>query len=226
VSADDDIVDNISKQVIHSEDARFTDSVSQISPEDGSSSTENGGKLNNCDAGHVDVDVDELAPDMASGALAAARAIASGKGATAERVARAKRRRRSSGESRYSGARPDDRDPTAIGAILGKALPELGWIGPLATARLLGQWDTVVGSDIAAHCQPVSLTDGDLKVTAESTAWATQLRLMAPRILAKITAELPPGMVKKIVITGPTGPSWRHGPWSVHGGRGVRDTYG
>jgi predicted nucleic acid-binding Zn ribbon protein len=230
VSADDDTVDNTSKhdskQVIHSEYARFTDSVREISPEDGSSSTENGGKLNNCDAGHVDADVDELAPDMASGALASARAIASGKGVTAERVARAKRRRRSSGASRYSGARPDDRDPTVIGAILGKALPELGWIGPLATARLLGQWDTVVGADIAAHCQPVSLTDGDLKVTAESTAWATQLRLMAPRILAKITAELPPGMVKKIVITGPTGPSWKHGPWSVRGGRGVRDTYG
>jgi predicted nucleic acid-binding Zn ribbon protein len=83
----------------------------------------------------------------------------------------------------------------------------------------------VVGADIAARCHPVSLVNGDLKVSAESTAWATQLRLMAPQILARITADLPRGLVKKIVITGPSGPSWKHGPWSSRG-RGPRDTYG
>jgi len=172
--------------------------------------------------------VDVERPDLASGALAAARSIAAGKrGTGAIRTSGTARRRRSrSGESYYSGARPDDRDPTLIGAIVDKSMPELGWVAPLAVARLLGQWASVVGADIAAHCQPISLTNGDLKVSAESTAWATQLRLMAPRILAKITSELPPGIVRKIVITGPSGPSWKHGPWSVRGGRGVRDTYG
>ena len=64
-----------------------------------------------------------------------------------------------------------------------------------------------------------------LSVAAESTAWATQLRLMAPQILARITADLPRGLVKKIVISGPSGPTWKHGPWSSRG-RGPRDTYG
>jgi predicted nucleic acid-binding Zn ribbon protein len=232
VSDEDQFVDNSTKQagkqVVHRRDARFTGSVSSVSPEVASSSTENGGKLNNCDPGHVDaedLDGDEFPPgDLASGALASARAIAAGRGTAAARLRR--RRRNPNAPTTYSGARADDRDPQPIGAIVGRALPELGWVAPLATARLLGQWEAVVGADIAAHCQPVSLADGDLRISAESTAWATQLRLMAPRILARVAAEMPAGMVTKLVISGPTGPTWKRGPWSMRGGRGVRDTYG
>lgn len=163
------------------------------------------------------------AQDLAAGALRAARSIASGRGEAA-RPARLKRRRSTGGG--YSGARPDDRDPALLGSILGKSMVELGWVAPLAEARLMSQWASVVGAEIAARCQPVSLVDGELKISAESTAWATQLRMMAPQILARITRELPAGMVAKLIISGPSAPSWKHGPWSMHGGRGVRDTYG
>jgi predicted nucleic acid-binding Zn ribbon protein len=113
-----------------------------------------------------------------------------------------------------------------LGKLVGQAIGELGWVGPLAEARLLGQWATVVGPDIAARCQPIGLADGELKIAAESTAWATQLRLMAPQILGRICKEMPAGTVRKLVITGPVGPSWKRGPWAMRGGRGVRDTYG
>ena len=96
----------------------------------------------------------------------------------------------------------------------------------MAEARLLSQWSSVVGSDIAARCQPMGLVDGELKIAAESTAWATQLRLLAPQILARICKEMPDGTVRKLVISGPTGPSWKRGPWAMRGGRGIRDTYG
>jgi predicted nucleic acid-binding Zn ribbon protein len=172
----------------------------------------------------VDTESEQSAPaDLAAGALRSARSIASGRGGSG-RPSRLKRRRAAGGG--YSGARPDERDPALIGSILGSAMTELGWVGPLAQARLMGQWGSVVGSDIAARCQPVSLLDGELKVSAESTAWATQLRLMAPQILARIARELPAGLVTKLIITGPSAPSWKHGPWSMHGGRGARDTYG
>jgi predicted nucleic acid-binding Zn ribbon protein len=178
-------------------------------------------------------DADEM-PDIAADALHAARAMTGaqfgyGRGRTTTgpvgRLARLRRRRQSFDGPSYSGARPDDRDPARIGDIVGRALPQLGWTAPLAEARLFGQWQTVVGPEIAARCRPVSLTDGDLKVAAESTAWATQLRLMAPQILAKIVTELPGGVVKRITFTGPVAPSWKHGPWSSRG-RGARDTYG
>jgi predicted nucleic acid-binding Zn ribbon protein len=39
-------------------------------------------------------------------------------------------------------------------------------------------------------------------------------------------AELGPEVVTRLHISGPVGPSWKHGAWSVAGGRGPRDTYG
>jgi len=79
---------------------------------------------------------------------------------------------------------------------------------------------------VAAHCAPQSLAKGELRIAAESTAWATQLRLLASTLLARLVAELGPQVVTKLIITGPVGPSWKHGAWSVRGARGPRDTYG
>ncbi|MFL6161910.1 MAG: DUF721 domain-containing protein [Jatrophihabitantaceae bacterium] len=162
--------------------------------------------------------------DLAGDALRAARAIARGRPLPATRFRR--RRQQSGAASGYSGSGPDSRDPAPIGAIVGQSIQELGWTAPLSEARLLGQWATVVGTEIAARCQPVSLRNGELRIAAESTAWATQLRLLAPQLLKRICAELPPGMVTRLHISGPSAPSWKRGPWSMRGGRGVRDTYG
>ena len=90
---------------------------------------------------------------------------------------------------------------------------------------MLGRWESVVGSDIAAHAQPTTLRDGVLAVTAESTAWATQLRLMQSQILGRIAAAVGHGVVTSLRITGPAAPSWRKGERHVSG-RGPRDTYG
>lgn len=163
--------------------------------------------------------------NLASEALASARSItAAGGRRTSGRFRR--RRGSSDGAGGYSGAGPDGRDPMPLGKLVDESITALGWVGPLAEARLLGHWSSVVGSDIAARCQPVSLLDGELKIAAESTAWATQLRLMAPQLLARICREMPAGTVRKLLISGPSAPSWKRGPWSMHGGRGVRDTYG
>jgi len=205
------------------QDVRYSRTELSFSPDRAMSSTESGGQLNQYDVGHVDDSKLSQSGDLGSAALAAARAIASGR---AQARLRGRRSRRPDGIPRYSAARADERDPAPLGAIVDRAIPELGWVRPLAEARVLGMWASIVGADIAAHSQPVTLTDGDLKITAESTAWATQLRLLAPRILAKICEQTPPGLVKRLSINGPSGPSWKRGPWSMPGGRGVRDTYG
>lgn len=75
------------------------------------------------------------------------------------------------------------------------------------------------------HANPTGLNDGVLTVSAESTAWATQLRMVQAQLLAKIAAAVGDGVVKSLKIVGPVGPSWRKGPRSVPG-RGPRDTYG
>lgn len=103
---------------------------------------------------------------------------------------------------------------------------ERGWDRPLAEARVFAEWPALVGADVATHCTPTTLRDGELKVAAESTAWATQLRLLASTMLARLVAELGPQVVTKLIITGPVAPSWKHGGFSVRGARGPRDTYG
>jgi len=128
-------------------------------------------------------------------------------------------------EQRWSGAAPDGRDPAPMAASVGDLVRDRDWERPLRAAGILARWDTIVGSDIAAHCRPERLEAGVLTCVAESTSWATQLRLLAPRLLERIRADLGPGVVEQLRVHGPTAPDWRHGPLRVTG-RGPRDTYG
>jgi predicted nucleic acid-binding Zn ribbon protein len=100
-----------------------------------------------------------------------------------------------------------------------------GWSAHVAEGTVLGQWPSVVGAQIADHATPTGLNDGVLSVAAESTAWATQLRMMQAQLLAKIAAAVGNGVVTSLRITGPAAPSWRKGPRHI-AGRGPRDTYG
>ena len=126
----------------------------------------------------------------------------------------------------YSGAWPDATDPTPIGSVAADLVADRGWARPLSEARLFSAWAEIVGPDVAAHCAPSGLRQGELRISAVSTAWATQLRLLQGTLLARIVAELGPDVVTRIVVTGPVAPSWKHGPRSVPGARGPRDTYG
>jgi predicted nucleic acid-binding Zn ribbon protein len=128
-------------------------------------------------------------------------------------------------EQAWSGAGPDRRDPAALADAVGELVEERDWTRTLTAAGLLPRWEQIVGTDIAAHCRPERLEAGELHCVAESTAWATQLRLMSSQVLARIAAEVGPDIVRRLTVRGPTAPDWRHGPLRVTG-RGPRDTYG
>ncbi len=167
---------------------------------------------------------DRRTGDLVRDTLADAQRVARG---TTRRLRRSPRRASKPQKGGgYTGAGPDDGDPQPIGGLLAEYVADRGWERPLAEARVFADWAGLVGSDVAAHCSPASLTGGELKVTAESTAWATQLRLLSGTLLARLAAELGPDVVQRLHITGPTGPSWSHGGFSVRGSRGPRDTYG
>ncbi|XTZ15170.1 DUF721 domain-containing protein [Micromonospora echinospora] len=125
----------------------------------------------------------------------------------------------------YSGPGPDPRDPQLLGAVLNRLVKARGWEQPAAEATVFGAWERVVGSEIAQHSRPVKLEDGELTVEARSTAWATQLRLLASSLLKQIAREVGHNVVRKLHIHGPAAPSWSRGPRRVRG-RGPRDTYG
>jgi len=124
-----------------------------------------------------------------------------------------------------SGARPDARDPQTVSSSIGRLVSERGWRTPVAVGGVMGRWEQVVGAEVAAHCEPETFAEGELVVRADSTAWATQVRLLGAAVLRRLGEELGEGVVTRLVVKGPAGPSWRSGSRSA-GGRGPRDTYG
>ncbi len=154
-------------------------------------------------------------PDLVRAALAEAKAAARAKGAVPRKAVKR-------GLPRAGG---DARDPMRFGAAIQRLVDERGWQDTTTAAGVLANWDRVVGAEIADHCQPVSLVDGELVVVAESTAWATQLRLLTKTLLVRIKEHAGEGVATKIVVRGPAQPDWRKGPRRVQG-RGPRDTYG
>lgn len=196
-------------------------------PSDAPSSTDTGGQpVESVDSSSTEWSDPDTPRDIALDALADARQGARQRdrfGGGRGKGGRTGRRR--GGPAVFSGPAPDRRDPARAGDVLDGLLKARGWDGELRTARLFADWAALVGPDIAARCHPVSLRGGELAIAAESTAWATQLRLLSSTLLARLAAELGPSVVSKVRITGPVAPSWKHGPWSVRG-RGPRDTYG
>lgn len=125
----------------------------------------------------------------------------------------------------WSGPRADERDPQPLGSALERLADQHGWGSELAVHGVVARWAQVVGADIAAHCHPERYAECELTVRTDSTAWATQLRLLLPTLQRRLDAELGRGTVSRVVVLGPAAPSWVRGPRRVRG-RGPRDTYG
>ena len=103
------------------------------------------------------------------------------------------------------------RDPLGLGKVVGRLVAERGWTSPVAVGSVMADWATLVGPEIAAHCTPESFTDTTLHVRCDSTAWATQLRLLSISLPDKFRTELGDGVVTSIKVLGPAAPNWRKG---------------
>jgi predicted nucleic acid-binding Zn ribbon protein len=157
--------------------------------------------------------------DLARALLAAARRRANK--FTRDKEARSKAKQSGGIASEDAG---EYQGPQLLNESLAELIAQRGWQEKMKDSDLFIKWSELVGPDIADHVQPLAFADGVLTVSAESTAWATQIRLIDAQIrnvLARGGFE-----VSELVIKGPNAPSWRRGGWSVKGGRGPRDTYG
>ncbi|MDO4792354.1 MAG: DciA family protein [Buchananella hordeovulneris] len=124
-----------------------------------------------------------------------------------------------------SGPGKSRRNPKRLSSVGDKLLERLGLTSGVALARVASSWSRIVGSTIAEHTRVETFENTVLVIRADSTAWATQLRVLTPQILRKIEESAGQGVVTTLQILGPAAPSWKHGPRSVRG-RGPRDTYG
>ncbi|GAA0446230.1 DUF721 domain-containing protein [Streptomyces stramineus] len=160
--------------------------------------------------------------DLARVALRAAKEQARARGNAAQQKKQARR-----GGLR-SGARADGRDPLPLGAAINRLITERGWETPAAVGGVMGRWPQMVGPEVALHCEPQKYDEDArvLTVQCDSTAWATQLRLLAPTLVARLNADLGQGTVRLIKVLGPGGPARRYGPLRAPGSTGPGDTYG
>ncbi|RLP75222.1 DUF721 domain-containing protein [Mycetocola tolaasinivorans] len=129
---------------------------------------------------------------------------------------------RDSGESMPYGR---GREPRGLGDVMSALTVQLGWDSNLSRAELMDNWIALAGEETAKHSTPIAVENGTLSVQCESTAWATQLRLMRLEIMKQIALRYPDAGIEGIRFVGPNVPSFKRGPRSVQG-RGVRDTYG
>ncbi len=117
-------------------------------------------------------------------------------------------------------------DPQPLAAAIEGLIGDSGWELAAATGSVFARWAQIVGPELAAHTTPEGLAGGELTVAADSTAWATQVRLLAPQLVRRLSAELGDGVVARVRVRGPVTAQRRPGEWRVRGSRGPRDTYG
>ena len=154
--------------------------------------------------------------------LELARSIARGlAGQTRRRTTRPRRRT----PTQSSGAHADDRDPQPIDLAVGRIVGEQGWETELRVHGVFSRWGAIVGHEVAEHVTPESFAEGRLVVRTDSTAWATQMKLLAAEVVRRLNEVLGDETVRVIDVVGPQGPSWNRGRLRVKG-RGPRDTYG
>ena len=163
------------------------------------------------------VDHDDTGLDLAR---SIARGLAGKTGPLRRRTAKL---RRPSPQS--SSAHPDDRDPQTLDATLGRFVTEQGWQTELRVHGVFTRWPAIVGREVAEHVTPESFVEGRLVVRTDSTAWATQMKLLAGEVVRRLNEELGDGTIEVIDVLGPHVPRWTSGRLRVKG-RGPRDTFG
>lgn len=158
--------------------------------------------------------------ERARRALAEAKADAAAKGARPVRPDNDPERLRGAVRHRRD-------DPQSLGTAIDDLIADRGWRQHAAVGGAFGRWPEIVGAELAAHAQPETYRDGELVVIADSTAWATQLQLLAPELVRRLNAELGDGTVRRVRVRGPARDMGRRrGGWRARDTRGPRDTYG
>jgi predicted nucleic acid-binding Zn ribbon protein len=108
-------------------------------------------------------------------------------------------------------ARPRRDDPQPLNAAVGGLLSARGWRQRAAVGAVFGDWPLIVGPQLATHTRADGFENGELTVTADSDAWAAQVRLMAPQLIKRLAEELGHGTVTRIRVRGPSAPARQKG---------------
>lgn len=70
--------------------------------------------------------------------------------------------------------------------------------GRLSEARVVEEWNKVVGSHILSHTNNVSIRSGELLVSVDSAVWASELTAMSETLRTRINESIGKEVVKSI----------------------------
>ncbi|HEY2065132.1 MAG TPA: DUF721 domain-containing protein [Gemmatimonadaceae bacterium] len=80
--------------------------------------------------------------------------------------------------------------PTAIADVLAGVLRDTGIAARVEQAGVIPEWPTLVGPQIAAVTEPLSIAaDGTLFVAVTTNAWMNELSLMEPELLRALNVR-------------------------------------
>jgi predicted nucleic acid-binding Zn ribbon protein len=83
--------------------------------------------------------------------------------------------------------RNGDSRPTPLADVLQAYLKRAGLVRRMGQAGVIEEWVQLVGPQIASVTEPESVTpEGVLRVRVATAAWASELQLMTPQILARL----------------------------------------
>ena len=85
---------------------------------------------------------------------------------------------------------PARKKPSSIAEVLAGVLKDTGIAARVEQAGIIPEWRTLVGGQIAAVTDPMSITaDGTLFVNVTTNAWMNELSLMEPELLRALNAK-------------------------------------
>jgi predicted nucleic acid-binding Zn ribbon protein len=89
--------------------------------------------------------------------------------------------------------------PQQISAAISSFLEQTGLRDRVEQATVVSEWPLLVGSQIAAVTEPLSVTaDGVLFVAVKTHSWMTELSLLEPELLASLNRQGGRAPVRKI----------------------------
>jgi len=94
---------------------------------------------------------------------------------------------------------PRNKRPQPISTAISSFLEKAGLRDRVDQASVVPEWPTLVGAQISAVTEPLSVTaDGILFVAVRTHAWMSELSLLEPELLASINRRTDRPPVKKI----------------------------
>jgi predicted nucleic acid-binding Zn ribbon protein len=85
---------------------------------------------------------------------------------------------------------PAKKRPSSIADVLAGVLEQSGIAGRVEQAGIIPEWPALVGAQIAAVTEPMSVAaDGTLFVRVTTNAWMTELSLMEPELLRALNGK-------------------------------------